>query len=138
MNVRKYTPMAESRLIKSVWQRHANKIRSWYQAPTRRTFNPAKPNQRDDAPSGLSGFGIVPITGRCPILMMMPFQGNKQSRIKITRLGLNVNRNMYQAFNLLSIGHSHIFPVNPLTGNWCGIFCIFLLTWMTSGQFDNQ
>jgi len=94
MNVRKYTPMAESHLIKSVGQRHANKIRSWNQAPTGRTFSSAKPNQRDDAPSGLSGFGFVPITGRCPILMMTPFQGNKQSRVKITRQGLNVNRNM--------------------------------------------
>ena len=45
---------------------------------------------------------------------------------------------MYRSSNLLSVGHSHILSVNPLKGNLWSIFCIFLLTWMTYGQFDYQ
>ena len=50
---------------------------------------------------------------------------------------------MYRVSNLLSVGHSHILTVNgaaldevnPLKGN---LRSIFLLTWMTYGQFDYQ
>ena len=45
---------------------------------------------------------------------------------------------MYRVTNLLSVGHSHILTVNPLKGNLRSIFRIFLLTWMTYGQFDYQ
>ena len=72
MNIRQYTQRAESPVIISVGQRPTNRSRSWNQALKGR-------NQRDYAPLGLNGFGFVAMIGRCPILMMMPFQGNKQT-----------------------------------------------------------
>ena len=45
---------------------------------------------------------------------------------------------MYQTSNILSVGHSHILSVNLPKGEFVTHFCIFLLTWMTYGQFDYQ
>jgi len=72
MNIRKYTQGAESPIINNVGQRPANRKRLWNQALK-------GGNQRDYAPSGLTGLGFVPMIGRRPTLMMMPIQGNKQT-----------------------------------------------------------
>jgi hypothetical protein len=39
---------------------------------------------------------------------------------------------------ILSVGHSDILSMNALEGNLRSTFCIFLLIWMTYGQFDDQ
>ena len=72
MNIRIYTQRAESPVINSVGQRPANRNRS---------TNPALKgrHQRDYAPLGLKGERSVSMIGRCPILMILPFQGNKQT-----------------------------------------------------------
>ena len=72
MNIRKYTQWAESPEINSVGQRPANRNRSCNQALKGR-------HQWDYAPLGLSGLGVVSMTGRCPILMMTPILGYQHS-----------------------------------------------------------
>ena len=71
MNIRTYIQKAESPVINSAGQRPMNRNRSWNQALKGR-------NQWDYAPLGLMGGGIS-MTGRCPVPMMMPIQGNKQT-----------------------------------------------------------
>jgi hypothetical protein len=71
MNNYKYTRMDERHVINSVGQRPKNRNRPKQALKER--------NQQDYAPLGLKGEGFISIIGRCPILMVMHFQGNKQT-----------------------------------------------------------
>jgi len=73
MNIRKYTQRAESPVINSVGQRPTISNQPLKPSPERAKLT------GDYAPLGLNGLGFVQMIGHCPIIMMMPLQGNKQT-----------------------------------------------------------